>query len=81
MNANPDAIKRIGRDVQGEIADLLTRPGAGPDAVNAIVAALSKNPVNTKAGKATSQLIEALLFGSIGKANEKVTGRLRGQAQ
>jgi hypothetical protein len=49
--------------------------------VNAIVAALSKNPVNTKAGKATSQLIEALLFGSIGKANERVTGRLRGQAQ
>jgi hypothetical protein len=81
MNANPDAIKRMGRDVQGEIADLLTREGQGPQAVDAIVNALAKNPVNTAAGKATRSVIEALLFGTTGRATEAGLEKLgmRGQ--
>lgn len=70
MNANPDAIKRMGRDVQGEIADLLTREGQGPQAVDAIVNALTKNPVNTAAGKTVRSVIEALLLGNTGRATE-----------
>lgn len=81
MNANPDAIKRMGRDVQGEIADLLTREGQGLQAVDAIVNALTKNPINTAAGKATRGVIEALLFGSTGRATEAGLEKLgvRGQ--
>lgn len=70
MNANPDAIKRMGRDVQGEIADLLTREGQGSQAVDAIVNALTKNPVNTAAGKTVRSVIEALLLGNTGRATE-----------
>lgn len=70
MNANPDAIKRMGRDVQGEIADLLTREGQGPQAVDAIVNALTKNPVNTTAGKTVRRVIEALLLGNTGRTTE-----------
>ena len=81
MNANPDAIKRMGRDVQGEIADLLTREGQGPQAVDAIVNALTKNPVNTAAGRATRKVIEALMFGQVGRSSEAGLEKLgvRGQ--
>jgi hypothetical protein len=81
MNANPAAIKRMGRDVQGEIADLLTREGQGPQAVTAIVDALAKNPINTAAGKATRKVIEALLFSTTGQTTEAGLEKLgmRGQ--
>lgn len=81
MNANPTAIKRMGRDVQSEIAELLTREGAGPAAVDAIVSALAKNPVNTAAGKSVRGVIEALLLGNTGQASVAVTERLGARAQ
>lgn len=78
MNANPEAIKRMSRDVQGEIADVLTRQGVGSQAVDAIVEALTKNPVNTEAGRATRGVIEALLLGNTGRFSEGATARLTG---
>jgi hypothetical protein len=79
MNANPDAIKRMSRDVQGELADMLTRQGEGPRAVDAIVNALAASPINTEAGKSVRKIIEALMFGNTGSASEGLTQTLIGQ--
>lgn len=79
MNANPDAIKRMSRDVQSEIADLMTREGQGPAAVDAIVKALAASPINTGAGKSVRKVIEALMFGGTGRSSEGLTEKLIGK--
>ena len=63
-NSNAAAIKRASRDVQSELADVLTREGNAPDTINAIVKALANSPVNTQAGKKARAVVDALLFGN-----------------
>jgi hypothetical protein len=81
MNANPSAIKRMGRDVQGEIADLLTRPGGGQRAIDVIMGSLAKSPVNLGAGTAARSIAEVLGLGGIIPATESATRKLKGLAQ
>ena len=78
MNSNPAALKRASTDVKSEIADVLTRQGAGPQAVDAIVKALTANPINTSAGKSVRKVIEALMLGQTGRTSEKLTQTLIG---
>lgn len=76
--ASPTAIRRISNDVKGEIASILTRQGNGApqQAVSAIVNALSKNPINTDAGKGVRRVIEALLLGNTGAASSGLQAQL-----
>ena len=81
FNANPTAIKRMGRDVQGEIADLLTRPGMGQRAVDVIMGSLARNPVNLGAGTGARSIAEVLGLGAVIPATEAATKRLKGLVQ
>lgn len=81
FNANPTAIKRMGRDVQGEIADLLTRPGMGQRAVDVIMGSLARNPVNLGAGTGARSIAEVLGLGAVIPATESATKRLKGLVQ
>jgi hypothetical protein len=73
MGASPEAVRRSRDEVKGEIAALLTRQGGAPQqTVDAVLRALSANPINTRAGSSTKKLIEALLLGNSGNITGSV---------
>ena len=78
MGASPDAIRRMRDDVKGEIADVLTRQGVDvpQKAIDAIVKALTANPVNQNAGKGLRNIIEGLLLGSTGNISSATQGQI-----
>ena len=78
MGASPDAIRRMRDDVKGEIADVLTRQGVDvpQKAIDAIVKALTANPVNHNAGKGLRNIIEGLLLGNTGNISSATQGQI-----
>lgn len=78
MGASPDAIRRMRDDVKGEIADVLTRQGVDvpQKAIDAIVKALTANPVNQNAGKGLRSIIEGLLLGNTGNISSATQGQI-----
>jgi hypothetical protein len=78
MGASPEAIRRMRDDVKGEIADVLTRQGIDvpQKAIDAIVNALAKNPINPKAGDSTSAAVQALLLGNSGNLGSGLSQKL-----
>jgi len=66
MGAGPEAVRRAKDTVKGEIADVLTRQGIDvpQKAINAIAAALAKNPQNANSGSGLRKIVEALLLGN-----------------
>ena len=81
MGASPEAVRRARDDVKGEIAALLTRQGgnAPQNAVDTIMRALAKNPVNQNAGNSVRKAIEAMLLGNAGNITGSMQERLMPQ--
>lgn len=56
LGSDPNSVARASDEAMAEIADYLTRSG-GEDALNSVVEILSRNPVNTSAGRGTQSAI------------------------
>ena len=76
MGASPDAVVRMRRGVQSELADVLTQPGNAEQQLNAVLQALTTNPKNMMAGQLESDVVRALLLGSAGNVSTRVQDQL-----
>lgn len=75
LGTDPASVSRLGRDVQGELADLLTRPG-GQETLSAVVKALSANPVGSGAGNGVQSALTLGGFTALPDQNLRLQGLL-----
>lgn len=71
LGSDPASIARLRDEVRGELAEVLTRPGEGQAALDAISRALLASPINTRAGDAVAR---ALMLGGATLAPRAASG-------
>ena len=75
IGTDPASVARLSRDVQGELADLLTRPG-GQETLSAVVRALTANPVQQGVGDGVQGALTVGGFTALPDLNRRLQGQL-----
>lgn len=72
MGASKTAVKRASADAKAELADLLTRQGAGPDLLAAMEGARTAHSVGPEAGRMTNTAINSILAAMLPRGAEPI---------
>ncbi len=81
MGSSKTAVNRLRGDAKADVADVLTRPGQGPQIMALLESLGQKNAVDPQSGSAISQAIQAMLMGQVGMGADRLKPALLGRAQ
>ncbi len=79
MGTSKSAVNRLRADAKADLADVLTRPGQGPQIMQTVQALLKNAEVDPKSGSALSKIVQALLMGQTGMGADKIKPALLGR--